>query len=323
MQIMKKQLLPTLLTCLMTISLSALAEEGGSGHYSPGEMASFIDALPGYPTIAVMNIFTYYGGDVGHDRTLPLGGNLAAGVNAHAYMDTVAMFYESPFRLLGGNYAAGIALPFGSMTVEGDVTFTGPLGGNRSGQVKETSSGSGDVELFPFLLGWTNEADMKYDFRLGIYAPSGQYEKGSIANLGKNYWTFEPTVTFSWLSSKIGTEVSLFAGVDFNTINDATDYRTGTQFHLDGTIAQHLPFLGGFIGVGANGFYYQQITGDSGSGNLLGDFEGRTVGVGPVLSYIRKIGEHSLVAEVKWLPELDTQNRLQGDWVWFKLAFAF
>jgi hypothetical protein len=72
--------------------------------------------------------------------------------------------------------------------------------------------------------------------------------------------------------------------MDFNTENHKTDYRSGTQFHLDMTIAEHLPFLGGIIGVGANAFYCQQITGDSGSGARLGDVKGRTIGIGPVLS---------------------------------------
>jgi hypothetical protein len=46
--------------------LSAVrAEEGGSGHYMPGMTASFIDALPGKPGLAAVNIFTFYKGSVG------------------------------------------------------------------------------------------------------------------------------------------------------------------------------------------------------------------------------------------------------------------
>jgi hypothetical protein len=30
-----------------------------------------------------------------------------------------------------------------------------------------------------------------------------------------------------------------------------------------------------------------------------------------------------LVAEVKWLPELDVEKRLKGDTIWFKLALVF
>ena len=111
--------------------------------------------------------------------------------------------------------------------------------------------------------------------------------------------------------------------MDFNTENHKTDYRSGTQFHLDLTIAEHLPLFGGIIGVGANGFYYQQISGDSGSGATLGNFKGRTIGIGPVVSYAMKVWKKDLVAEVKWLPEIETKNRLEGDYVWFKLGMVF
>jgi hypothetical protein len=127
----------------------------------------------------------------------------------------------------------------------------------------------------------------------------------------------------SWLSSKIGTEVSLYAGVDFNTENKDMDYTSGTSLHLDLTVAQHLPLCGGFIGIGANAFYYEQLTGDSGADALLGDFKGMTVGVGPVLSYVRQMGKSQLLAELKWLPELDVDKRMKGDYVWFKLGVTF
>ena len=322
-RVMKPNIPLAAIACALALAATSRAEEAGSGHYSPGAAASFIDALPGYPAIAVVNYFTFYNGNLGGGGFLPLGGNLATGVKATAYIDTVGMVYESPVRLLGGNYAAGLAIPFGSLTVKGDVTHSGPLGTSRGGQTSDTSSGLADMTIYPFMLGWTNGPDLKYDVRLGVYAPSGEYQQGSLANLGKNYWSFEPGLSFSLLSSKIGTEVSLFGGCDFNTKNDATDYPTGTQFHLDATVAQHLPLFGGFIGVGANAFYYQQITGDSGSGAVLGDFEGRTVGVGPILSYVHNIRKTSLVAELKWLPELDAQNRMKGDWIWFKLVLVF
>jgi len=172
------------------------------------------------------------------------------------------------------------------------------------------------------MLGW-KWGDLKTDVRFSVYAPTGEFEKGKLANVGKNYWTFEPAVLLSYLSSKIGLEVTAFAGLDFNTGNDSTDYQSGDQFHLDVTIAEHLPLLGGFIGVGVSGYYYNQFTGDSGSGARLGKFEGMTVGVGPVLSYATKVCQTDLVAEVKWLTELDTKNRLDGNFIWFKLALVF
>jgi hypothetical protein len=87
--------------------------------------------------------------------------------------------------------------------------------------------------------------------------------------VGKNYWTFEPAASLSYMSSKMGLELSAFAGIDFNMKNTDTEYRSGTQFHLDLTVAQHLPLFSGIIGIGANGFWYQQVSGDSGSGATL------------------------------------------------------
>jgi hypothetical protein len=228
--------------------------------------------------------------------------------------------YETPLRLLGGNYAFGVAIPFVWLKAKGEVT--GPLG--RTLTVRDSANGIGDILFYPFMLGWTGlGGDLKSDFRFGIYAPTGDYDKGKLANVGKNYWTFEPAVSLSYISSKIGLEMSAFAGMDFNTKNHKTDYRSGTQFHLDFTVAEHLPLFGGIIGLGANAFYYQQITGDSGSGASLGDFKGRTLGIGPVLSYATKIWKKDLVAEVKWLPDIEVKKRPKGDYIWFKLGMVF
>lgn len=45
--------------------------------------------------------------------------------------------------------------------------------------------------------------------------------------------------------------------------------------------------------------------------------------VGPVISHAFKVGKVDLVAELKWLHELDTTRRLEGDLVWFKLVAKF
>ena len=313
-----KTLLSIALATGAACATTACAEEGGGGHYAPGEMASFFDALPGRPGLAVANYFMYYDGSARAEDSLPFGGLVTTDSHARAYSDSVMLMYETNWKLLGGHYVPAVAIPYVWLEVDGKVT--GPLGpvGTR-----DSANGLGDILMYPFMLGWTN-GDLKYDLRLGVYAPTGEYEKGRLANIGKNYWTLEPMVSVSWLSSKIGTEVSAYAGMDFSTRNDATDYQSGNVFHIDATVAQHLP-LGklGAIGLGANAFYYQQVTGDSGSGAVLGDFEGHTVGVGPVLSFVTKVGKTALAAEVKWLPELGVKNRLKGDYIWVKVGLAF
>ena len=292
------------------------AEEGGSAHYAPGATADFIDALPGKPALVIADAFTYYEGSA--TPPIDFAGNPTINANATLFANSIFALYETPLSVLGGNYAVATVIPYVWLSVDGKVT-AGPL----TGKVHDSTDGLGDITLYPFILGWTNSMDMKYDVRLGIYAPTGAYEKGQLANAGRNYWTFEPTVSFSWLSSKIGTEFTLFAGFDVNTKNNDTDYQSGASFHLDGTVAQHLPLAGGFAGVGAEGFVYYQISADSGSGATLGSFEGHTIGVGPVVSYAHKVGKYDFAGEVKWLPEVDVQNRLKGDYLWVKLGLVF
>lgn len=156
-----------------------------------------------------------------------------------------------------------------------------------------------------------------------IYAPTGRYEVGRLANTGKNLWTIEPAVGVMYFGQKNGREASLFLGADFNFENDDTEYQTGTQLHLDGTLAQHFPMGGGLLGVGVNGYWHEQVEGDSGDGATFGDFKGRTAGLGPVLSYAGKIGDTDLIAEIKWLHEFEKKNRLEGDYFWVKVVFKF
>ena len=199
-------------------TVSSRAEEAAGGHYIPGATATFIDALPGKTAFVVADAFTYYDGKASVTRPILFNGLLTLDAHATVYADTVFGLYQTPLQLLGGNYAAGIAIPYMWMEVKGQVQATGPLPGSPPPvSMRDTANGVGDITIYPFILGWTNAMDLKYDVRLGIYAPTGPYEAGRLANTGRNFWTFEPGVSLSWLSTKIGTEVSLFAGVDIST----------------------------------------------------------------------------------------------------------
>jgi len=298
------------------------AEQTGSGHYTPGATASFIDALPDKPGLVVENIFLNYN-DANAGARLPFGhGDVALNLNANVYADSFFMMYTFAPKILGGHYAVATSIPYewSEVKVTGTIDILGiPHSGIRSDRV----SGLGDIEFWPFMLGWTN-GDLKYDARCAVYAPSGLYDASQLANVGLGYWTFEPELTFSWLSSKIGTEARVFAGMDFNTKNTDADYQSGDIFHIDATVAQHLPLLGGTAGVGANGFYYKQFTADSGSGaKQLGSFEARSEGVGPVVSYLHPIGSKQFAIEAKWLPQTDAKNTTKGSFIWIKIALVF
>ncbi|HYL58825.1 MAG TPA: transporter [Candidatus Acidoferrales bacterium] len=312
-----------LIALSVAFSLTARGEEAGTGHYIPGATSSFIDMLPDRDTSTFVyaNAFTYYDGSTGAAKDLELGGLLTANAKGTIYSETSLFLYQAPFKIAGGQIGVSLIVPYVWLKVQGDVL----LSGRRfapSIHREDTANGFGDVEMLPVMIGWKH-GDLKWQGQFGVYAPTGTFNKGDLANIGRNYWTFEPGAALSYLSTKFGLEVTAFAGFDFNTKNGTTEYQTGDQFHLDGTVAEHLPLLGGFVGGGVNGYFYQQITGDSGSGATLGGFEGMTAGIGPIFSYAYRIGDFDLAGEAKWLPELGVANRLNGNAVWFKIGLSY
>ena len=308
-----------LAACLLVGGRPVDAEEGGSGHYVPGATASFIDLMPGRPSIVYLNAFLYYSGSASARRDIPIAGDLVAGLDGTSYADSSIFLAEMKMNSLPIDYAVALVIPYVWMDVSGEVVGPGPLGGKRS----DSADGLGDITFSPLMIGWTRDA-LRLEGYFNVYAPTGAYEVGRLANVGKNFWTFEPGVAGSWISPTIGLELTGFLGYDVNTRNPATNYQSGDQLHFDGTVAEHVPLFDlGIFGLGANVFVYQQVTGDSGSGATLGSFEGSSVGIGPTVSYINKIGDVDIVSEAKWLPELDVTNRLQGDFVWFKIGAVF
>ena len=306
---------------LLALSHDVRAEEGGVGAYAPGSFASSMDALPTKPGFALFNYFTFYNGKAGVSRTLPIAGQVSANVEATIYVDTVGGFWITPLTLLGGHFAVGVAIPLMWNTVSADVTL--PAGGtiNRS----DSANGIGDLEFWPIAMSWGGlSGDLHVTFYGGVYAPTGSFQQNRLANDGLGYWTFEPGLLASYLNQKNGLELSTYVAYDINTNNGTTDYHSGQVFHIDVTAAWHfLPVGKGAFGAGANGFYLQQTTGDSGSGARLGSFKEMTAGVGPVVSYLAQFSKIGVAATVKWLPQISADNTLKGNYVWFKLGVSF
>jgi hypothetical protein len=64
--------------------------------------------------------------------------------------------------------------------------------------------------------------------------------------------------------------------------------------------------------IGLNGYAYKQITGDSGSGAVLGPFKGQVFAVGPALDYTFKIGQLPVATNLRYFYEFGVDNRLKG-----------
>jgi len=308
-----------LAAAMAAVQVPAAAEEGGSGHYLPGSMASFIDSVAPKESFAIRGNLINYKGSVDKSQPLPIAGLTAVGAEAKSWGVGLTGFWRPPVEIgEGWSYAMSATLPLVTIEVAANVSAQG-LTVRRS----STTSGLGDLVLIPLMLNQTISPDFNINYRLTAYAPTGNYQVGRLSNTGKNFWTIEPTVGFMYFGQKNGREAAVYVGADFNKENPDTRYKSGTQFHIDSTFAQHFPWQGGLAGVGLSAYYYEQISGDSGAGATLGAFKGKTVGFGPVASFIAKVDGHDLLAEFKWLHETGTQNRLKGDTVWLKVLYKF
>ena len=58
---------------------SAAAEEGGSGHYLPGSMSSFIDGIPLKEAFIVRANVVNYSGNINASKPIPIGGRTTLG----------------------------------------------------------------------------------------------------------------------------------------------------------------------------------------------------------------------------------------------------
>jgi hypothetical protein len=302
--------------CLL-MPLSAAATEGGTSHYLPGAVATLIDLAPTQPGWVVEPIYLHYQGDAGTKKALPVAGLKTLGLEANLDALLLGGFYTFDQKVLGAYYSVGAILPYTWITTKATVETV-----IRDRQVRDTEEGLGDVTLIPVMLGW-KDGPWQYDLALSVFAPTGGYEVGRLANPGLNYWSINPMAGVAYSNPKTGFNAALHGGVMFNTENPDTDYRSGTLVHLEGSVQQLVPTGKGFLSLGLEGFWVEQVTADSGQRPIFGDFEGRTAGLGPVLGYVLPMGKQNFVAELRWLRELETKNRLKGDYVWLKLVYQF
>lgn len=159
------------------------------------------------------------------------------------------------------------------------------------------------------LLGW-QQGNWHWNIGALLNVPIGEWDTQSISNIGFHRWALDITPAVTWLDPKMGLELSTAGGFTFNGENPDTDYRTGTELHVEAALMQHVSKTFAF---GVAGYHYQQITGDSGAGARLGAFEGRVTGLGPDVTYTFVCGKIPVSTEVKYFREFDVENRLTGD----------
>ena len=306
--------LPRLLLAAVTMLAPgiAIASEGGGGHYISGTYAGpKAGIVPPEPGVYWTTSALYYGASASSSLNLPVAGAIRSGLELDFASLSYGVVYVPRLNMGNFTFAMGVTVPVQYMRTRAYL-------GNRARTDHDFDPG--DIILSPAILGYRNGTHF-YQARLDIFAPTGLYDASSLANVSMNYWTFTPTIAYTYLHPPSGLDISFNLGLDINTRNAKTDYTSGSILHLDMSVSLD---VGRGFGLGIAGSALQQIQDDEGRlADQLGGFRGRAFSAGPMARYDFKLGETSLNASLRWITEFGVQNRPSGDGIFFAISAKF
>jgi len=300
------------LTCVVAALLPLVfsdrvaADEAGVSFWLQGQFGSFAAASsdPGWSFES-----TFYHATAAASPSLSFvrGGGFQTGVKSPTDFVMLTPTYVFATPVLGGQAAVGMTALYGRNTTSVSATLTGPGGASLSGSSSDYVVGFGD--LYPAAsLKWNRDV---HNFM--VYAttdvPVGVYDPNRLASIGLGHWAADAGVGYTYLNEQVGFEWSAVVGFTYNFINPYTQYRSGIDAHLDWAIS---PYLTEKLHIGAVGYVYNQVTGDSGASPVLGGFRSRVFGIGPQIGFFFPIGEREAYLNLRGYSEFDAKNRLEG-----------
>jgi hypothetical protein len=315
----RKAALGTLCTALALVPLPAMADNGGLSFWLPGTFGS-LAAAPVMPGWAYSTIYLHLQQSAGGGREFQRGGSIVAGLNAHADVLVQGLTYTFATPVLGGQAALTVLGAPGNIGVGIDATLTGPRGNTISGSASDNRTTFADV-FYQGTLKWNQGVHNEMVYVTGNI-PSGTYDPNRLANLSFGFTAVDVGAGYTYLDSKTGHEFSVAGGLTYSGMNSALQYQNGIDFHVDWGASQ---FISKTVHIGLAGYYFQQITGDTGAGATLGDFKGRVAGIGPQIGFILPLSkDYQGYLNVKAYKDLVAQNRPEGytAWVTFSLSNA-
>ena len=313
-----------LMVFLLAKPSDALA--GGGNSYPLGAEAFLVGAAPPPGFYLINYAYYYHASNMKDDK----GKNIDVFDDVTVWADVLRFIWISKHKLFGGDYGQHLFLPLLDVSLD----FKAPLGPKGKKSYNDT-----DVPYIiwsPFIL-----AHHFFKGKLhtvlslpDIYIPTGD-DKGNLAGIGHNYWTFEPVFAITYMPTP-AWEFSLKLMYDFNTKQDDcptvygfnVDRTPGDEFHFDYNMSYG--FSKSFR-AGIGGYYYKQVSDDDYDidnsipapvRDLLKADEGyrsEVFAIGPGIWYNHKNMFFSLRTQF----EMDAENKTEGQNVWFKFTYAF
>lgn len=232
----------------------------GIAHAQEGVSPMQPGATTGSHTGALPPPGLYFGYDVDYEwGKLRNGSGDKAGIDLETGNTSMvaSLIWSTPYKVLGGNYAMGIAQPykFGEVTINGQT---------------DRSNGAMSTVLMPAMLSW----DLGSGFHLGAgtavvlrngkhsytyNAAEGRYTTDTD-NLANRYYTLQPNLALTYFTGDWAFTMN--NTVDFNAPNRRTGYRSGNTYYMDLTATRKI----GRWTVGALGNWTRQFRDDKVNG---------------------------------------------------------
>jgi hypothetical protein len=268
------------LSALTFTSTLSYADENGSGFWLTGQYASGA-ALPPSPGFGITTMFYSYKGT--QNSTVPAG---SASLNSNVSATTTALLLQPSYtfdtKILGAVPSVGIG--FGPGNAFTAVTYAaGPLQVYSGNQ---TTPGMSD--LYPIVnLYWSDRNKNHFMAYVTGNIPTGTYNSNNLANLGLGHAAVDAGGAYTYTNRKTQWEGSAVLGFTNNFKNTATNYKSGIDSHLDFAVSKGITRQ---LSAGIAGYVYYQLTADGGSGDTVGPYKGRVLGLGPEVGYLFTLG---------------------------------
>jgi hypothetical protein len=328
----RSYLLAPLLALLAVTSASnpSLADENGISFWLPGLFGS-LAAVPQQPGWSLM-VTNYYdsvaaSGNAAASHEITIGRfnsavnvNLNVNVNAKLDLGLINPSYVFATPIFGGQLTVSMMAIVGTNNTGLDGTLTlaaGPLAIMRQGSIAQTTTGFGDLYPQAFIR-WNNGVNNWMVYGTGDI-PVGDYSSTNLANIGIGHGAADAGGGYTYLNPQTGHEFSVVTGFTYNLINPSTNYQNGVDWHLDWGASQ---FLSKQLLVGGVGYFYEQISPDSGCVPQLCPFESGVIGVGPQIGYIFPLGSVQAYVNAKAYYEFAAHDRPSGWNAWLTLSFS-
>lgn len=299
---------------LATIAAPARADEGGASFYLLGSGGPGAGELPPLTGIYFDSTTYFYDGSASTSRDFVIGGNVVAGIDAEILANFPTILWVPTTNALGGTLALGVTLPVANPNIEASAVLTGPGGGAIDVDRFDSATVVGDPALTA-AMAWKVADDAHVSLTSMVNVPIGTYREGELANISFHRWIVDVSAAATWKPT--GWDVSGKVGITFNGRNDLTDYNSGNEVHIEGSVERKLTQQ---FSAGLQAYHLQQISGDSGEGAKLGSFKGRVTGVGPTIAATVLLGKTPVTARLRYFEEFGVRNRLDGRAVFFSIT---